>query len=588
MRELAALQSRAQSARAIRATLFRALPVGILETDMRGVVVAVNAEAVAQLGALGRDAVLGGTLGELFWPADRRQELAESYATLAGADLGAKTKRVKIGRREVLLRTTRRVVRGRDGTVSGLLTCREELEDERDRAGELLRLTERFELVFRHSSHPIAILDRALRVTEVNPAAERLFGWDAEVYGTSLPALLPTAPTSPSARFLVDVTRGTQVVRFTGALKGYGERGYVFVAREDVARPSDEELALQAELRHAQRLASIGRLAAGVAREFCDLLTAILLRTRRATDGTESEKLQRGFEIVDSAARRGALLSRQLLAFDQGQSAAPQIVELQSALSDLAPLLGRLAGPEIEVNVHASERAHIALQLTQLEQVVVNLVANARDAIVGRGAISVDMAIAGDEVIVSVGDDGVGIDPDDVVRIFDRFVTKKSASTGLGLATVYSIAESNGGRVEVESVQGEGSVFRVVLPLSDQDATEVPKMPSDISTRAAGAQVALVERDAEVRELAGATLADAGYVVSTASRWEALRAGYDVVIAEHDALRELGNERDAAQVQVDGDATVETDSSLVFLCKPYSRVELLAAVREALLRRAAP
>ena len=582
--EIAVLKARTARARAIRAKLLDALPVGIIETNRWGDVVMVNAVAARQLGTPNIDTLIGGALGDLFWPEDRRREVAENYAVRAGADLPTDEKRVRVGRREALFRTTRRALRGRDGVITGTLTCRQELEEDRDRAAEILDFQQRYELVLQASSQPILVLDRDLRIVEANPAAVTAFGWRHQVRGERLSELMPTAPRAPTTRFTLEPTE-ERPAWYRGALVKLSEYGYVLVAQEDLARLGAEELAIQAELRHAQRLASIGRLGSGVAREFCDLLTAILLRTARAMEQTSSERLRVGFDIVDSAARRGAMLTRQLLSFDREQGASSHVVEIESALRDLTPLLDRLAGPEIEVRVHMNSPARVQLQLTQLEQVIVNLVANARDAIVDRGLISIDGRIEDDEVVISVTDDGVGIDPDDLVHIFDRFVTKKSAetaSTGLGLATVYGVADDSGGRVEVESVQGEGSVFRVVFPLSEQDATEPPPAPVGDATDVADARVAVVERDEDVRELVRLTLMGAGYVVAAAPDRESLTEPYDVIVADQ---RDVELERAARTegerlraVVVDG--LVEESGTL--LSKPYSREDLLSAVREAL------
>jgi signal transduction histidine kinase len=285
-------------------------------------------------------------------------------------------------------------------------------------------------------------------------------------------------------------------------------------------------------LREARRLESVGRLAAGIAHDFNNLLTVVLanatllLRDRHLEPATAS-----AVDEMRTAASRGADLVRQLLAFGRQQRLAPQVLDLNSVVASLEPLLARLIGEQLRITVTlASGKAYVKADRSQLEQVIVNLVTNARDAMPAGGHLAIDtVTIIGDpsirpSVVLSVTDTGVGMDRDTRQRVFEPFFTTKpfGKGTGLGLATVHGVVEQSGGRVVVDSEQGVGSCFRVFLPLTAEvEAPDEASAPG--SLRGVRGTILLAEDDVDVRVAIGRVLREAGHqVIAAASGAEAL------------------------------------------------------------------
>ncbi len=233
-------------------------------------------------------------------------------------------------------------------------------------------------------------------------------------------------------------------------------------------------------LREAQRLESVGRLAAGIAHDFNNLLTVVLgnatlLLRERGLGATSVSAI----EEMKTAATRGADLVRQLLAFGRQQRLAPKVLDLNAVVSGLGPLLTRLIGEQVRITVAlAPGKAYVKADRSQLEQVIVNLVTNARDAMPGGGRLSIETALREPDqgvpgpgwVVLSVLDTGLGMDREIRQRVFEPFFTTKpfGKGTGLGLATVHGVVEQSGGHVVVESEPGAGSCFRVFLPLTTE------------------------------------------------------------------------------------------------------------------------
>ena len=288
-------------------------------------------------------------------------------------------------------------------------------------------------------------------------------------------------------------------------------------------------------LRVAQRLEAVGQLAGGVAHDFNNLLSVILSYTELAVDDLRAgDPLRADLEQVVAAARRAAVLTRQLLAFSRRQVLEPEAIDVDELLADLAQMLGRLIGETIAFEVNAGESRHPThADRGQLEQVVMNLVVNARDAMPGGGTLTVEtatvqldverarsLAVApGVYVELAVRDTGTGMDEATRARIFEPFFTTKAVGkgTGLGLAMAHGIVKQSGGGIEVESAPGRGSTFRVYLPLSEGDA---PPPPSErrASERSRGHESVLVVEDEPVlRVLVRRMLVTAGYRVEVAA-----------------------------------------------------------------------
>lgn len=380
---------------------------------------------------------------------------------------------------------------------------------------------------------------------------------------------------------------------------------------------------LEAQIVQSQKMQAIGQLAGGVAHDFNNLLTAIsghcdLLLLRHATEDPEYSDL---IQIHQNANRAAALVG-QLLAFSRKQTLKPERIDLQETLSELAHLLNRLVGERIKLRLaHAPDLGPIRADKRQLEQVVMNLVVNARDAMPSGGTIRVeteavtlraemrrDRAVvpAGDYALIRVSDTGIGIPPDRLQKIFEPFYTTKRVGegTGLGLSTAYGIVKQSGGFIFVDSTEGEGSIFQLYFPIHTAVAEpDLPAFQTQRSTvvRRGEGVVLLVEDEAPVRTFASRALRMRGYtVVEAENAEEALRKledpalevdvfVTDVVMPGMDgpswvrrALEDRPNVRVifvsgyAEEALAEGQARIPNS---VFLPKPFSLSELTNTVQ---------
>jgi signal transduction histidine kinase len=288
-----------------------------------------------------------------------------------------------------------------------------------------------------------------------------------------------------------------------------------------VVRDVTEEQALQEQLLQAQRVESIGMLAGGVAHDFNNLLTAIAGFTEFARLSVEAgESPDTDLAQVQAAVERARSLTGQLLAYGRRAIVHPRPVDLGAAVEAMSPMLGRLLGEHIEVRTERGERAVAVLDPGQLDQVLVNLAVNARDAMPSGGHLRIATGRTGTAsgtAWLEVQDDGVGMDPDVVERIFLPFFTTKERGrgTGLGLSTVYGIVTQAGGTIRVTSQPDAGSTFRVEFPAAEPAAAEaIAAAPPDVTAWAAS--VLYVEDEELVRRVGERALARAGFAVSAA------------------------------------------------------------------------
>jgi two-component system cell cycle sensor histidine kinase/response regulator CckA len=386
-------------------------------------------------------------------------------------------------------------------------------------------------------SSPMAIysVDTEHLVRSWNPAAERMFGFSAaEVLGRRLPIITESVRSEYERIFRrviagesihdLQLERrkadGSKLLMSLWAAPLPGEDGSaqgVLAIALDVTGRRRMEL----ELRQAQKLEAVGRLAGGVAHDFNNLLTAILsygqFLQRRVADNFEAA---RDVGEIVLAARRAAALTQQLLTFSRRGAVRPRAVFLTHVVDGLASMLRRLL-PEGIALVTELEPATPPVRIDpgQCEQVVMNLALNARDAMPEGGTLTIEVAPLGpDRVCLRVRDDGVGMDEATAAQAFDPFFTTKadSGGTGLGLATVREIVESAKGTIELRSLPGRGSTFTITLPRTERSG-EVLAVPSP-ALRVPPATILLVEDDPAVREVARRALEMSGHRVLLAER----------------------------------------------------------------------
>ncbi len=384
-----------------------------------------------------------------------------------------------------------------------------------------------------------------------------------------------------------------------------------------------DRVALEEQLRHSQKLEAVGQLAGGIAHDFNNILTAVigyadLLLSRMKPN----DPGRRAVEEIHKGGDRAASLTRQLLAFSRRSPAQPRLIDLNATLRDLLPMLQRLAGEDVAFDLElVPDIGRVRIDPSQLEQLIVNLIVNARDAMLDGGTTLVATERAellpfdvrgepglapGSYVRLTVADTGNGIDPDALEHIFEPFFTTKGPGrgTGLGLATVYGVVSQNRGRIRARNREEGGAEFEILLP--EIRATEGPSpMPPPPSSFAGGHEgVLLVEDDPALLALGREALTELGYrVIAARNGEEALRLFEECeseiqILVTDVVMPEMGGRELAERIAlrnseirvlfVSGytkDAVLREGIEgfeLAFLGKPYTPVGLARRVRETL------
>jgi|HubBroStandDraft_6_1064221.scaffolds.fasta_scaffold27728_3 two-component system cell cycle sensor histidine kinase/response regulator CckA len=308
-------------------------------------------------------------------------------------------------------------------------------------------------------------------------------------------------------------------------------------------RAADQLYAKEEQLRQALKMEAIGQLAGGIAHDFNNLLTAIIGYSQMLLSGLRDDDPMR-FEIseIERAGNRAATLTKQLLALSRKQVLQPEVLDLNVLVGGLENMLHRLIREDICLSTHLSPvLGPVKADRGQVEQVIVNLVVNARDAIPNRGNLAIETAnvtldrvyaeehpevSAGQYALLSVSDDGSGMDSKTKALIFDPFFTtkEKGKGTGLGLSTVFGIVKQSGGHITVHSELGKGTTIKVFLPLTDERLAPVETRPLVRESTQGSENILLVEDEEPVRRLVMRILQTRGYSVVEASDGdEALR-----------------------------------------------------------------
>ncbi|MEM8854209.1 MAG: ATP-binding protein [Pseudomonadota bacterium] len=406
----------------------------------------------------------------------------------------------------------------------------------------------------------------------------------------------------------------------------------LIVAVTDVTAQSE----LEAQIVQSRKMQAIGQLAGGIAHDFNNVLTAIivvsdlLLQSHRPSDPAFRDIMD-----IKQNAQRAANLVKQLLAFSRRQTLRPSVLNLNDVVADLSVMLDRLLGETIHLDInYGRDLWPVLADLSQVEQVVINLSVNARDAMAGGGTLSIrtrnvphdalaaeegdgEETVAGDAVLIEIEDVGTGIPQASLDKIFEPFFTPKAPGegTGLGLSTVYGIVKQTGGALTVESVEGKGTTFRVYLPRTTAEAkaaasaptaTDEPSRPREPAADLTGSATLLIAEDEEaIRTFAARALTSKGYTVLTAAsgleaaeilaeRGESIDLLLtDVIMPELDGpslVRQVRQTWPALKVlfmsgYADG-ASVDELGDAQFLPKPFTLKALAEAVKRELARPA--
>jgi two-component system cell cycle sensor histidine kinase/response regulator CckA len=444
------------------------------------------------------------------------------------------------------------VVRDEEGTVVGLLGVARDIS-ERKESEHRLRLQE---AALAATVDAVVITDRDGRIEWVNPAFSRLTGYSpAEAVGRN-PRFLKSG--AQSAGFYRDLWETLLEGRvWYGELSNRRKDGSLYTEEMTITPVTDEtgdiahfaaikrdiseRLALESQLHGARKMEALGQLAGGVAHDFNNLLGVIrgcgeLLAGRLGHVDPRREKVEQILEAADRAAN----LTRQLLAFGRRQVLEPRVVDVNAIVAGMDKLLRRLVGETVEVVVTpGADLGRVRVDPTQVDQVLLNLAANARDAMPRGGLFTIETSNAdvgeaecrahaggqpGRFVRLRVSDSGIGMDEATRSRIFEPFFTTKDVGqgTGLGLATVYGIVKQSGGYIGVDSAPGKGSCFEIDLPRVEEEA-EIREAVLPPPTVRTPATILLVEDEASLRDIAKELLEASGYtVIGAANGREAL------------------------------------------------------------------
>jgi two-component system cell cycle sensor histidine kinase/response regulator CckA len=515
---------------------------------------------------------------------------------------------------------------------------------ERKQAEVALRDSEeRYRLLFESNPQPMWVYDvETLAFLAVNKSAVHHYGYSPEEFlsmtiedirpAEDLPAFYDFVARDPQglerAGEWRHVTRDGSIieVEITSHSLVFADRRAELILANDVTERNRLQAALlssEEQLRQSQKLEAIGQLAGGVAHDFNNLLTAIngysaLALRRVGPDHAISSYL----EEIKKAGDRAANLTRQLLAFGRKQLLQPLAINLNDIVGDMIKLLKRLIGEHVQlVTVPGTDLKQIKADPGQLEQVLVNLVVNARDAMPRGGTVTIETAnttldgayarkhvgvTPGEYVMLAVSDTGTGMDQDTRLRVFEPFFTtkEKGKGTGLGLSTVYGIVRQSGGNVWVYSELGKGTTFKVYLPQIEDEVAERAAAKEDLTRHRGTETVLLVEDEDMVRKLTIELLEESGYVVLEANGGERAMELFtahperidllitDVVMPRmsgKEVAEQLRNVHPETKVLFMSGYTDEAivhhgivDSHIAFIQKPFSENALTRKVREVL------
>ncbi|WP_162937990.1 PAS domain S-box protein [Kiloniella sp. EL199] len=508
---------------------------------------------------------------------------------------------------------------------------------EREMATALEQSEKRFRKFFNEAPVGIVLLNERGVITENNRAFQELLATAGEVKGKPLLSLIGDQEREGVREALVSATtyeRKAMEVHLTGNADIVCNMNVTHVD-ENSGLPSGyilnftdttEQRSLEAQFAQSQKMQAVGQLAGGIAHDFNNLLTAmigfsdLLLLRHRPGDQSFADIMQ-----IKQNANRAANLVRQLLAFSRQQTLQPRRLNVTDIIAELAHLLRRLIGETIELRItHGRDLGDVKADQGQLEQVIINLAVNARDAMDQGGVLEIitsnvmvdapykvkgEEIPPGDYVLVKVQDTGHGIPTEIIDRIFDPFFSTKEvgAGTGLGLSTVYGIVKQSGGFVFVDSTADEGTVFSLLLPHFQEDAQDQEELAADAPKAqdlTGRGNILLVEDEDAVRSFSARALENKGYKVLEANSGEAAleilqQDGEtidlvitDVVMPKMDGptlIKKLYETHPSLKVifisgytEDSFRKTLDVDSAIEFLPKPFSLKQLASKVKDVL------
>ena len=604
--------------------IFNSEPECVKVVDLGGDIVEMNAAGLAMLEADAVEQVIGCSVFRFVHPDDIGALQALFQQAIAGHAGRLTFRIVTLKGRERWAESHASPLRAGTDQVNGVLTVTHDVTDRR-------RTTEERDLyaqAMRHMNVGLIIADVEqtpegidFRFAAANEAALRMVNLSEDeligrtvrerfpaVFDSTLPEQALEAVRDATPRLIGDVSYAINPVApsvFNVAFAPISDRSLA-VTFQDVT----EQRQLEAQLRQAQKMEAVGRLAGGVAHDFNNLLTIIIgyLEVALAAP-TLPAPLGSDIEQALAAADRAARVTSQLLAFSRRQMLQPKVVAVDALLRDLTNMLDMIIRDNIRMRMPlAAPALCVRVDRGQLEQVVLNLVVNACDAMPSGGELVVRTAplppldgFNGPWVRITVADTGVGMDETTRAQVFDPFFTTKGeGGTGLGLASAYGIVKQSGGRLSCDSQPGQGSSFHIDLPLvSEAVEPPAPLVPPAAGSHGPREAVLVVEDNQAVRRMMAVTLEREGYRVDTAANGdEALalvRSGrqFDILVTDlvmpgmtgrtvADAVSELSPSTEIMFVSGYVDEPAASASFVHFLQKPFTPTALAAKVRDVL------
>ncbi|MFY9741442.1 MAG: PAS domain S-box protein, partial [Candidatus Sulfotelmatobacter sp.] len=543
-------------------------PDAILAVNRDGLILQVNSQ-VEELFGYGRGQLVGKPV-EMLVPARFREQHTAHRAAFAahpktrrmGAGLELYGKRRNGSEFPVEISLSPVSVNGGVIVLSAIrdITDRKRIELELRRAHEELaqRTAEqigeyRARLASIVDSSEDAIFVKSLdgTITSWNRGAERIYGYTAEeILGKNISMLVPGDRPDEIPEILKKVARGESIEHYESMrVTKDGRRLNVsisvaplrdmsgeVVGASAIARDITDQRRAEDQLRQSQKMEAIGRLAGGVAHDFNNVLGIINACAEFLRDRIDPASEPAVYvENIKKATDRGAALTRQLLAFSRRQVVKPVILDLNDRLKEISKLLRPLMGDDVEVQIVArSQAAIVEADPSQLDQIVMNLSVNARDAMPNGGRLILETDVVdfdqhfadqhqplkpGKYVMLAVSDTGSGMDKETLSRIFEPFFTTKDPAkgTGLGLSTVYGIAQQSGGHIWVYSEPDRGTTFKVYLPSAAYKLNSSPAAEAEAIAPKHTAKILLVEDDEIMRSLTRKLLQERGYIVFEAN-----------------------------------------------------------------------
>ncbi len=614
----------------------------VITTDVQGRITMLNHVATALTG-WSEEAAVGRPVEEVFRIVNERTRLAVenpvAKVLASGRIEGLANHTVLIARdgAEYAIADSGAPIHDADGKTLGVVLVFRDVTDERRAEHALSSSEKRYRRLFEHARDGILILDaERFAVLDVNPALLALFGVARdEVLGRPLAAVHDFFDDAMTARMYAtlrrdgycrqdDITLTTRdghriAVEFTGSV--YRVNGDSVI--QCLVRDISEQQQVEEQLRQAVKMESVGRLAGGIAHDFNNILTGISGFSQLVTDALPPASSLRGdMREVLALSQRAADLTRQLLTFSRQHDIAPHPVDLNALVHGTLKMLQRLIGEDISIRFDPGEDlGAVNVDPGRIEQVLMNLTINARDAMPDGGTLTLatrrvrlDVAMAearfgvapGDYLLLTVADTGYGMDAETQRHIFEPFFTTKEVGmgSGLGLATVYGIVTQHGGNILVESAPNHGAVFSIYLPCVESAVAAENAVAAELPFQGGQETILVVEDEEAVREVIERILTLGGYIVLCAANATVAEAMFharqdEIALLVTDVVMPGGNGVELAQrlcaqapalriIYMSGyhdnpvlhEATRTAD--VVLLRKPFTMAQIFHAIHEAL------